>query len=60
VARIQDVATRQSLIGHPLGIRDVAVETAGERGAAVVYDLPRCRDYTKRILQAGENRKPGR
>jgi len=54
IHRIQDVATRQSLVERVLGIGDVVVETAGERGAAVLDDLPRCRHYSEVILKAVE------
>jgi membrane protein YdbS with pleckstrin-like domain len=57
IQRIQDVATRQSVIERPFGIGDVVVETAGERGSITRDDLPRCNDYTNRILQAVEERE---
>jgi membrane protein YdbS with pleckstrin-like domain len=57
IHRIQDVATRQSLIERPFGIGDVVVESAGELGGAVLYDLPRCAQYTNTILRAVEERR---
>jgi membrane protein YdbS with pleckstrin-like domain len=60
IQRIQDVATRQSLIERPFAVGDVVVETAGERGAVVLDDLPRCQAYTSVILQAVEKEEARR
>ena len=57
IGRIQDVATKQSILERPFGIGDVVVETAGERGAAVLDDLPRCRAYSNAILRAAEEQE---
>jgi len=40
IDRIQDVAVSQSSIERPFGIGDGVVESAGERGGAVLYGLP--------------------
>jgi len=56
IHRFQDVATQQSLIERPFGIGDAVVESAGEAGGAVLYDLPRCKEYTHIILRAVEER----
>ena len=54
--RIQDTATRQSLVERAFGIGDVLVQTASEQGAAVLDDLPRCHVYQEAILKAAEER----
>jgi uncharacterized membrane protein YdbT with pleckstrin-like domain len=50
--RIQDVSFRQSAIERPLGVGDVIVESAGERGGVHLVDLPRCEAYSERLLEA--------
>jgi len=59
IRRIQDVATKQSVIERPFGIGDVMVQSAGERGAAVLDDLPRCRHYSDVIVRAVEEQEAG-
>jgi uncharacterized membrane protein YdbT with pleckstrin-like domain len=50
--RIQDVSFRQSAIERPLGMGDVIVESAGERGGVHLVDLPECEAYSDRLLEA--------
>jgi uncharacterized membrane protein YdbT with pleckstrin-like domain len=49
---IQDVAVSQSFIERPFGIGDLVVESAGERGGAVLYDLPNVGEVHDIILRA--------
>lgn len=50
VSRIQDVSYKQNILERLVGIGDVIVESAGEKGAIRLMDLPNCHDYSEVIL----------
>ena len=55
VNRIHDVSYTQNILERLVGIGDVIVESAGERGAIRLIDLPHCHDYSEMILQVIQN-----
>ncbi len=55
VSRIQDVGYHQSVFRRILGIGDVLVESAGERGIVRLIDLPNCHRYSEMVLELVRN-----
>ena len=57
VDRVQDVSTRQSLLGRLLGYGHVQIESAGEVGSEVFYNLPEPAKFRDQVFIQSETRR---
>jgi len=59
VDRVQDVSTRKSVIGRILGYGNVQIESAGEVGSEVFFNLPRPDTFRDEVFIQSERRRGG-
>ncbi len=51
IQNIQDVSYEQNIFERFIGVGDVVVESAGEKGSIHLIDIPDCIDRSQQILK---------